>query len=242
MSENVKGGEEPVTKKAKPKKERNITIKANKKGRHIMKLLNFLRVLVLPVYYLLRPYRYFGNRKVKDGACIYISNHYGLMDPAYVASTTWEGIHFVGKKEILSTPVLGFLARRVKMISVNRDGHDVRGLLDCFKCLKNGEKICIYPEGTRNKKGGEMLPFRHGAAVMAIKCRVPIIPLVIYKKPKFFRCTDILIGEPIELSEYYDKKLSEEELKEVDEYLRQHMIQMREAHTKYLEEKKKSKA
>jgi len=238
MKENEKNAEQSENKKRKPKKERTITVKANRKGRHIMKFLNFLRVLVLPIYFVFRPYRYFGNRKVKDGACIYISNHYGLMDPAYVASTTWEGIHFVGKKEILTTPVLGFLARRAKMISVNRDGHDVRGLLDCFKCLKNGEKICIYPEGTRNKTGGEMLPFRHGAAVMAIKCRVPIIPIVIYKKPKFFRFTDILIGDPLELTEYYDKKLSDDELKAVDEYLRQHMIQMRKEHTEQLEAKK----
>ena len=86
-----------------------------------------------------------------------------------------------------------------------------------------------------------MLPFQHGAAVMAIKCRVPIIPIVIYKKPKYFRRTDILIGDPIELTEYYDKKLSEEEMGQVDEQLRQHMIAMREEHTRYLAGKKLEK-
>ncbi len=222
----------------KEKKANPITVKPNKKGRHIIGFINFLRVLVLPVFYLLRPFRYYGNRKVKDGACIYMSNHYGLMDPAYVAATTWEGIHFVGKREIFESTILGAIARKAKAISVNRDGNDVRGLLDCFKCLKNGEKICIYPEGTRNKTGGEMLPFQHGAAVMAIKCKVPIIPLVIYKKPKFFRCTHILIGEPMELSQYYDKKLSDEELNAVDEYLRQYMIEMRQMHSEFLQRKK----
>ena len=226
--------------KKKEKKANPITVKPNKKGRHIIGFINFLRVLVLPVFYLLRPFRYYGNRKVKDGACIYMSNHYGLMDPAYVAATTWEGIHFVGKREIFESPILGAIARKAKAISVNRDGNDVRGLLDCFKCLKNGEKICIYPEGTRNKTGGEMLPFQHGAAVMAIKCKVSIIPLVIYKKPKFFRCTHILIGEPMELSQYYDKKLSDEELQAVDEYLRQHMIEMRQKHSEFLQQKKRN--
>ena len=139
--------EQPVDGQSKPKKEKKkrkqkpITVKANKKGRHIIKLLNFLRVLVLPVHYLIRPYRYYGNRRVKDGACIYVCNHYGIMDPAYSAATTWEGIHYVGKKELFEAPVIGWLARRVKAISVNRDGNDVRGLLDCFKCLKNNEKI-----------------------------------------------------------------------------------------------------
>jgi len=239
MAENKTQATEEVANKQKKKKAKPITVKANRKGRHIIGFLNFLRVLVLPWHYLLRPYRYFGNRKVKDGACIYISNHFGLLDPAYSAATTWEGIHYVGKKEIFETPFLGAIARKAKAISVNRDGNDVRGLLDCFKCLKNGEKICIYPEGTRNKTGGEMAPFRHGAAVMAIKCKVPIIPIVIYKKPKTFRCTHILIGDPMELSEYYDKKLSEEELGQIDEQLRQYMIDMQKAHTEYLNQKKK---
>lgn len=230
---------EALSEKKKSKKARTITIKANKKGRHISHFINFLRVLVLPIHYLLRPYRYFGNRKVKDGACIYVSNHYGLLDPAYAAATTWECIHYVGKRELFDSKLFGIVARKAKAISVNRDGNDVRGLLDCFKCLRNGEKICIYPEGTRNKTGGEMLPFRHGAAAMAIKCKVPIIPLVIYKEPRMFRCTHILIGDPMELSDYYDRKLSEEELGQVDEYLRQYMIEMRKNHTEYLENKKK---
>ena len=220
-------------------KKKTITVKANKKGRHIMPLLNFVRIIVIPFYYLLKPYRFYGKRKVKDGACIYISNHFGMFDPVYAASTTWEGIHFVAKKEAFKIPVIGSVLRRIKAISVNRDGNDVRGLLDCLKCLKNGEKVCIYPEGTRNKTGGEMLPFRSGAAAMAIKTKTPIIPIVMYKKPKLFRCTHILIGDPFELSEHYDKKMSDEEFKAVDESLRQHMLSMIQKHTEFLALKKK---
>ena len=242
--EECKGGATlPAEKtKKKPKKAHLITVKANKKGRHKIGLINFLRVLIIPMYYLLRPFRYYGNRKVQDGTCVYVSNHYGVMDPIYVAATTWEGIHFVGKKEIFETPVLGAIAKKAKAISVNRDGNDARGLLDCFKCLKNGEKICIYPEGTRNKTDAEMLPFRHGAALMAIRCKAPIIPVVIYSKPKCFRRTDILIGDPLELTQYYDRKLSEEEMMQADEFLRQYMLDMRRKHTEYLDGKKKKKA
>lgn len=239
--EDVNVGTAVTAPKKKEKKIKPITVKANKKGRHIIGFINFLRVLVIPGFYLLRPYRIFGNKKVADGACIYVSNHYGLMDPVYIASTTWEGIHFVGKREIFESSFLGGIARKAKAISVNRDGNDVRGLLDCFKCLRNDEKICIYPEGTRNKTDEEMLPFRHGAAVMAIKCKVPIIPVVIYKKPKFFRCTHILVGMPMELSEYYGKKLSDEEMGQIDEYLRQYMIDMRKNHTEFLQSKKRKK-
>ena len=226
---------------SKNKKKQTVTVKANKKGKHIIPFLNFLRILFIPWYFLFKPFRYYGNRKVKDGACVYVINHYTIFDVVYAASTTWEGMHFVAKREVLDTPVLGALARGVKVISVNRDGNDVRGLLDCFKCLKNNEKIVIFPEGTRNKTEEDMLPFKHGASVMAIRTKTPIVPVVIYKKPKLFRCTHILMGEPFELTEYYDKKLTDEELLQADTKIRELMLKMKADHTRYLAEKKKKK-
>ncbi len=220
-------------------KKKSITVKANKKGRHIMPLLNFVRILVVPIYFLLKPFRFYGNRKVQDGACIYISNHFSMFDPVYAAVTTWEGIHFVAKKEAFKIPIIGRVLKGIKAISTNRDGNDARALLDCFKCLRNGEKICIYPEGTRNKAGEDMLPFRSGAAAMAIKTKTPIVPIVMYKKPKFFRRAHILIGEPFELAQHYDKKLSDEELKGVDESLRERMLNMIKEHTEFLALKKR---
>lgn len=220
-------------------KKKSITVRANKKGRHIIPLLNLVRIVVFPFYYFLKPFRFYGKRSVQDGACIFVSNHYTLFDPVYPAVTTWEGIHYVAKKEAFKIPVIGWVLKGIKAISVNRDGNDVRGLLDCFKCLKNGEKVCIYPEGTRNKSGEGMLPFHSGAATMAIKTKTPIIPIVMYKKPRYFRRTHILIGEPFEFLQYYGKKLSEKELKEADEALRQHMLDMIDKHTEFLALKKK---
>lgn len=226
----------------KKKKKSDITVKANKKGRHIIKLLNFLRVIVIPIYWLFKPFRFYGNRKVKDGACVYVCNHYGLFDAVFPAATTWEGIHYLAKKENFEAPILGWLLGRVKAICANRDGNDVRAILDCFKCLKNGEKICIFPEGTRNKTEAEMLPFHHGAAAIAIKCKAPILPIMMYKRPRFFRRTHVLIGEPFELTEYYDRKLTEADFVEADNKIRDIMLDMRKQHAEYLENEKKKKA
>ena len=226
----------------KKKKEKSITIKANKKGRHISAKMNFLRILLIPLSRVFRPFRYYGNKKVKDGAFVYVCNHYSIFDLIYPAWTTWEIIHFIAKRENFETPIIGGLARTVRAICANRDGNDVRAMLDSIKCLKNGEKICIFPEGTRNKTGEDMLPFHHGAAVLSIKTKSPIIPMMIYKKPKFFRMTHILMGEPIELTEYYDKKLGEAEYEEADKKLYEIMLELRKKHTEFLESKKKKKA
>lgn len=223
----------------KIQKPKTLIVKANKKGKHIIHFMNFLRILVIPFYWLVKPFRYFGNHKVKDGACVYVSNHYGMLDPVYIAATTWEGVHFLSKREVGETPVLGWLARGIKTISVNRDGNDVRALLDAFKCLKNGQKIAVFPEGTRNKTDAEMLPFKHGASIMAIKTRTPVVPVVMYQKPRYFKMAHILVGEPIELTEYYDRKLTEQDYVEADEKIRNLMLEMRAKHTEYLQSKKK---
>lgn len=223
----------------KTKKAKTITVKANKNGRHIQPFMNFLRVLVVPVYYLLKPFRFYGERKVGNGAYIFVCNHYTMFDMVYPATTTWESIRILAKSEVKKQPVIGWLAKAIKVIFANRDGNDARTLLDCIKCLKNGEKLLVFPEGTRNKTQEEMLEFKHGASVMAIKTKTPIIPIVIYEKPRLFKKAHILIDKPIELTEYYDRKLTPEEYAEADEKIRKRMLEMKAEHRAYLESKKK---
>lgn len=234
-----KPAEQPK-KKDKPKKKDELIVPANKKGEHIIPFMNFLRVIFLPFFWLLCPFRFYGN-KVKNGACIYVCNHYTLFDCAYVAATTWEGIHIISKRENLDNPFLGWFARRIKAIPANRDGKDVKTLRDSIRCLKNNQKICIFPEGTRNKTDAEMLPFHHGAALMAIMSKKPIVPIMIYEKPRMFKCAHILVGDPIELTEYYDRKLTARDYEEADNKIREIMLEMRRKHKEELESKKKKK-
>ena len=228
-------------KKTVKKKKTNILYKKTKNGKHVSGAINFARIFGLPIYWFFKPFRFYGTRKVKDGACLYVCNHYTIFDAAYPICTTWEGVHYIAKKEVFETPVVRSVFRGIKAICVNRDGNDVRGMLDAFKCLKNNEKVAIFPEGTRNKTDADMLPFHHGASVIAIKNRVPIIPVVLYKKPKLFRMTHVLVGNPFELSEYYDSKLSGEEIVEADNKIRDAMLALRAQHTEYLQNKKKGK-
>ncbi len=232
---------EKKPKKVKKKKTREITVKANKKGRHIMPLLNFLRVTFLPFYWLVKPFRMYGHTKVQDGACIYVGNHLTMLDPVYPAVTTGEGIHYVAKRELFEQKFMGGLLHGLKGICANRDGNDVRAVLDCYKCLKNGEKVCIYPEGTRNKTGEILAPFERGAAALAIKAKVPVVPIMLYTKPRYFRKTHVLVGEPFEFTEYYGKKLTEADYEEADNRIRDTLLALHAGHTEFLANKKKKK-
>ncbi len=201
---------------------------ANKKGKHIMPFMSFLRVVLFPIHYFVYPFRLLGNKKVPDGAYIYYGNHYSIWDIFYPAHTTREGIHFLAKQSILESPVLGKWGQRIGAIGAMRDGSDIRTLMEAIRVLKNGEKVSMFPEGTRNKeKGDEFLPFHGGAALMGIKTETPFIPFVICDRPKPFHLTHVVFGEPMELSEYYGRKLSPEDYEEAEEKLKNRLYELR---------------
>ncbi len=222
--------ERKKTKKNKKKKNQGIRLfPANKKGYHIMRWMNFFRFLLCPWNAMLYPYKMYGNTKIGKGACIFVGNHYCMWDVLYPARTTKEGIHFLAKSSLTRAPLLRKWAVRIGAIEAQRDGSDVRALMDALKCLKNGEKVSLFPEGTRNRVSDEeFLTFHGGFALMAIKSKSPIIPFVICNRPKLFRRTHVVFGDPIELTEYYDKKMTPEEYVEIEERVKQRMYDMRE--------------
>lgn len=240
---NEKKADKKAAKAAKRAQKRkknkySITIPANKRGRHVMPFMNFLRAICIPVYKFIFPFRCYGNYKTADGACVYVCNHYRIWDPVYIALTTTEGIHILAKREVTENAFMKPICRKIRCISVNRDGSDVRALMDALKCLKNGEKVSLFPEGTRNKTEQELLPFKPGAALMAIKAKVPVVPVAIYKKQMPFKRAHILYGEPFYLSEFYDKKMTEEDWNAADERIKNEILRLKREHAEFLAAKK----
>ena len=87
----------------------------------------------------------------------------------------------------------------------------------------------MFPEGTRNKgEGDDFLPFHGGAALLAIKTKTPVIPFVICNRPHIFRVTHVVFGEPMELKEFYGRKLTQADYEAADEMLRNRLYELRE--------------
>lgn len=227
----------------KLKKKREVRLfPANKKGKHKMRVMDLLRIMFYPIHSIVYPFKLYGNKKVGKGAYVYVGNHYCLWDIFYPAHTTWEGIHFLAKQSILEAPTVGRWARGCGVIGAQRDGSDVRTVMDAMRVLKNGEKISIFPEGTRNKVSDEeFLPFHGGAAMFAIKTKTPVIPFAICNRPKVFRKTHVVFGEPMEFTEYYGKKLTAADYEEAEEKLKNAIYTLREEHRAFLREKKRKR-
>lgn len=194
-----------------------------------------LRVIEKLIFRRLFPYRRHGNlKRYNQGPLIVIGNHYSIWDVIPAAMVTDRAIHFMAKSELSKVSLCGInigtrALRWLQCIPVKRDGSDVQALKTCMKYLKNGEVINIFPEGTRNHSYDSFLPFKGGAAALAIKMKTPLIPVVQVERMRAFHRVDVIYGDPIYLTKYYDKKLSGEELEEIDAWLRDVMMNMRQA-------------
>ncbi len=77
--------------------------------------------------------------------------------------------------------------------------------------------------------------------MLAIKTKTPIVPFVICNRPRVFRRTHVVFGDPITLDEYYDRKLTQEDYDKADEKLKNRLYELREQHEQYLSAKKSKK-
>ena len=187
----------------------------------------FLKGLLNIVVQIIFPYKFVGNKKIDKGVpCVLVGNHYRLWDIVHMACASKDRVHFISKKEVYDNKFLGFLAKKIESIPVSRDGNDLKAVMTALKYLKKGEKIAMFPEGKRNRTDEILLPLKGGAALFAIKAKVPVYPVVLDGKTKLFRRTKVKIGDAIDLSEFYDVKMTPEDYELAENKIRDAMLKI----------------
>lgn len=205
------------------------------RAKKLRKTFDMLRRFEKIIYRPLFPYKKHGNlTRHNDGPLIIIGNHYSIWDVVPAAMATDRAIHFMAKDELGKVKIgnwnIGEAALNwLQCIPVKRDGSDVQAVKTCLRYLKNGEVVNIFPEGTRNHSYDEFLPFKGGAAALAIKTHAPIVPVIEVERIRLFHRVDVIYGDPIYLTKYYGKRLTADEIEKVDEWLRSVMMNMRQA-------------
>jgi len=118
----------------------------------------------------------------RTGGVIVVSNHISNFDPPALAHyLIWHGRwpRALGKLDLWSVPVVGWLARRTGQIPVERGTERAKdALVHAREALDAGECIVIYPEGTitADPDTWPMTP-RPGAARLALQTGYPVVPL-----------------------------------------------------------------
>lgn len=142
-----------------------------------------------------KPTKVYGQENIPEGGAVLCANHVHNSDPFYITYSFQRSDHLwiMAKEELKHWPVVGPLLDWLGfLIWVKRGKSDVGAVKAALKALKGGEKLLIFPEGTRNDELGEG---KTGAAMMAIRTGVPIVPIHISPSRKAFQPVEVRIGE-----------------------------------------------
>ncbi len=143
------------------------------------------------------PWRAVGVENIPEGAAVICGNHTTLGDPLYVVCAMGgkRQTHVMAKAEVMRWPVIGLLLKKAGIIGVNRGKSDMAAVKECLKVLRGGEKLLMFPEGTRVKEG-ETSEAQTGAAMFATRTGVPLLPVYIQPKKRRFCKTAVVFGQP----------------------------------------------
>jgi 1-acyl-sn-glycerol-3-phosphate acyltransferase len=112
---------------------------------------------------------------------LFVVNHQSNIDiPVLVQALPMFQLRWIAKKELLWVPFFGWAMWATKHITVDReDAADaLRSLETAKQRLAAGISIVIFPEGTRSADG-QLLPFKRGGFLLALKTKTTIVPLTI---------------------------------------------------------------
>jgi 1-acyl-sn-glycerol-3-phosphate acyltransferase len=153
-----------------------------------------------------------GTKRIPAGTCIFAANHTSSADAPAVVGAIPRRIAILLKRSLFEWPIVGQAFRLAHFIPVDRFDRDsaIESLEKATEALRNGQSFLIYPEGTRSPDG-RLQKFKKGAAVMAIKSGVPVVPVacsgahrVMEKRKLKIKPGDILVEflDPVDPTKY----------------------------------------
>ena len=114
----------------------------------------------------------------RKGPCILVSNHLGDTDVVVGLAFFAVMPDFFGKAELYSFPILGWIMRLYGTIWIHRGQPDRRAIRAALLGLTQGRIIALAPEG-RESVTGALEEGTNGAAYLALKANVPIVPIAL---------------------------------------------------------------
>ena len=158
-------------------------------------------------------YRVRGREHIPPNrAVVFCSNHESNVDPPVLFQALHKRLHVLFKAELTKLPVLGAVMVAGGFVPVERDRREasMASIDRAAESIRAGNSFLIFPEGTRSKTE-DLLPFKKGGFIMAIKAQAPIVPVAVsggraamQKGSWFVRpvMVDVRIGEPVETAGY----------------------------------------
>ena len=138
-----------------------------------------------------------GLENLPDEPVVLCPNHSSWWDPILVISALRRDfpLRVMAKKQLFHIPVLKTFLRKLGVFPVDRGNSDIGALKNSIQGLKEGWSLMLFPEGTRVRKG-KNITIKGGAAMIAIRSGVRMVPVYIGTGKRPFRKIPIIFGKP----------------------------------------------
>jgi 1-acyl-sn-glycerol-3-phosphate acyltransferase len=116
----------------------------------------------------------------KHPVAVYASNHTSYMDTPVIFAALPFQFRILAKKELWRMPFIGWYLQRSGQMPIDTvNPHTTLSSLgEGVKALRSGMPLFVFPEGERTPTG-KLLPFLSGAAFLAIRAQVPLVPIAL---------------------------------------------------------------
>lgn len=169
----------------------------------------FLVLIISVLVKLIYRVKINGIENLKDDQPIIISaNHIHIFDPVILATLTKRQIFFLSKKELFEKKLFAKFFGKLGVIPIDRDNTDIKAIKSCFRVIRAGNILGIFPEGTRVKTV-DINNMKKGVALIALKNKVNILPIHIEGTYRIFSKITVDIYPMIEINNFENMEDSE---------------------------------
>ena len=126
-------------------------------------------------------HRLLGDRMT--GGAVLIANHRCSVDPFFVQLVGGRRVHWMVAGEYFKHFLFGPILRAFQAIPTNRGGVDTASTKRAIALAKSGRFVGMFPEGRINRTASPLLTIRPGAAIVALRANVPLVPIWIEGAP-----------------------------------------------------------
>ncbi len=118
-----------------------------------------------------------------SGGAVLIANHRCSVDPFFIQLIGGRRVHWMVAGEYFKNFLFGPILRMFQAIPTNRGGVDTASTKRAIALAKSGRFVGMFPEGRINRSKSPLLSIRPGAAIVALRANVPLVPVWIEGAP-----------------------------------------------------------